>query len=100
MSDADQVRVVDNEVEHRYEAFIGDDRAGFLDYRRRPGRIVLVHTEVDEQFEGRGVGGRLAEAALDAARAHGVSVTPTCPFVADYIEEHPAYADLVDAPPR
>jgi predicted GNAT family acetyltransferase len=95
VSERPEFRVVNNEAAHRYEAFIGDERAGFVDYRLRPGRIVLVHTEVDDSFEGQGVGGRLAEAALDDARARGLSVSPMCPFIASFIDEHPEYADLV-----
>ena len=69
--------------------------AGFVEYRfAGEGRIVLTHTEVDERFEGHGLGGRLAEGVLDDARAHGWQVVPRCPFIADYIRRHPDYADL------
>ncbi len=90
------IRVADNPAEHRYEAWVGDDLAGFLTYRFRPGRIVLVHTETEDGWQGHGVGGRLAAGALDDARARGLRVTPLCPFVADYISRHPEYADVVE----
>ena len=47
------VRVVDNPDRNRYEAYVGDELAGFVTYRARPGVVVLVHTEVDDAFEGR-----------------------------------------------
>jgi predicted GNAT family acetyltransferase len=89
------VRVVDNPERHRYEGYVGDQLAGFVTYRTRPGVQVLVHTEVDGAFGGRGVGSRLASAVLEQARAHGLKVDPFCPFIAGYIERHPELADLV-----
>ncbi len=90
-----QVRVVDNPDASRYEAYVGERLAGSLVYRMQPSHIVLVHTEVDEEFEGAGVGSRLAAGALDDARARGLSVSPLCPFVVSYLERHPEYRDLV-----
>lgn len=97
MTDASDVAVADNPARHRYEARCDDELAGFVDYRLRSGSIVLTHTEVFPQFEGRGVGGRLAAHALDDARARGLAVVPQCPFIGEYIRDHPDYADLVAA---
>ena len=91
------VRVSDNPGAHRYEATVGDDLAGFAEYRLVGRRVVFTHTEIQPQFEGKGIGGRLAAAALDDVRARGLGVTPLCPFIAGYIERHPAYADLVSS---
>ena len=79
----------------RYEALAGARLAGYVAYRRRPGALVLVHTDVLPGWEGRGVGGRLARAALDDVRARGLSVVPSCPFIAAWMRRHPEYADLV-----
>jgi hypothetical protein len=96
MSDAaPAVRIVDDPGASRFEAYVGDELAGFVQYRLRPGRIVFVHTEVDDAFEGHGVGSTLARGVLDEARARGLGVTPVCPFIRAYIERHDGYADLV-----
>jgi predicted GNAT family acetyltransferase len=50
---------------------------------------------VPEAFEGKGVGGQLARAALAYAREHELKVIPTCPFIAAYITKHPEHHDLV-----
>jgi uncharacterized protein len=87
--------LVNDAAHHRYELRVGGEVAGFVDYRfAAEDRIVLVHTEVDERFEGHGVGSRLARGVLDDARAHGWQVVPRCPFIAEYIERHPEYQDL------
>lgn len=91
----DAVRVEDNPAEHRYEIFLDDTPVGFAEYRDALGQRVLFHTVIDPEFEGRGLGGKLAAAALDDVRAKGLEVVPTCPFIRSYIERHPEYADLV-----
>jgi predicted GNAT family acetyltransferase len=92
-----EIRVTDNRDEGRYEAHVDGKPAGRIYYRERPDSIVLVHTEVDEEFEGHGVGGRLVAGALDDIRSRGLSVTPVCRFADAYIRRHPEYADLVAA---
>jgi predicted GNAT family acetyltransferase len=94
------VTVADNPARHRYEALVDGRVAGFTTYRRRPGRITFVHTEVVPEAAGQGVGGAIARTALDAARAEGLTVVAACPFVAGWIERHPGYADLLAAPAR
>ena len=90
------VTVRDNPDRQRYEAFLGDELAGFSEYRLREGRITFTHTEVDDAYEGEGIGSRLASAVLDAARDAGLDVYPACPFIAEYIRRHPdRYLDLV-----
>jgi uncharacterized protein len=96
MSERQQITVRDNPERHRFEAV--DESgvvAGFAAYRRSKDTVVLTHTEVDDAFEGHGVGSRLAQGALDALREQGVRVKPSCPFISAYIESHQEYADLV-----
>jgi predicted GNAT family acetyltransferase len=72
-----------------------DGHLALIQYARSGDRIVFLHTEVPPPLEGRGVGGRLARAALDYARDHKLSVVSRCPFVAAYIRKHPEYQALV-----
>ncbi len=92
---AAQIAVVDNTGAERYEIQVDGEPAGFLQYRLLPGLIELVHTEIDEEFEGRGLGSRLISFALDDARERKLAVLPFCPFVNDYIRRHRQYLDLV-----
>lgn len=91
-----RIEVHDNPDEDRYEIRVDGQLAGFAQYRLRPGKISFVHTEIDSEREGAGLGSRLVRFALDEARMRGLSVVPICPFVAGYIERHPGdYLDLV-----
>lgn len=96
----DDLRVVDEPGRQRYEARIGDEVAGYLEYRAAGGRTILVHTEVDPAMEGRGVGSKLVAGALDDLRSRGRRITVKCPFVAAFLKRHPDYRDLVAEPPR
>ena len=91
--------VRDNPAELRYEILAGDDLLGVIRYVREPGTVVLVHTEIEPEAEGRGVGSRLVAGALADIRSRGLRLVPVCPFVRDYIARHPEYDDLVVANP-
>ena len=90
------VVVTDNPERSRYEAAIDGQVAGFAEYTLAGKRIVFTHTEVDEAFEGEGVGSQLARQALDDVRDNRqLEVVPICPFIAGWIKRHPEYAAIV-----
>ena len=90
------VTVRNNPEEHRYEAVIDGELAGIAVYSLAEHRITFTHTEVEDRFEGHGVGSTLARVALDEVRADGTrTVRPLCPFIKAWIDKHPDYADLV-----
>jgi uncharacterized protein len=96
MEEIMNAEVRNNKTEYRYELWMNDELAGYTQYVMDRGRIAFLHTEVYESFEGMGLGGRLARAALDDARTKGLVVVPYCPFIAGYIERHfDEYGDLV-----
>ena len=96
--DVSDATVVDSFEESRYEILLGGEVAGMLHYRRHGDLVELAHTEIDQAFEGRGLAGRLASAALADARARSTPVRVTCPFVQSYLQRHPEYADIVEDP--
>jgi predicted GNAT family acetyltransferase len=89
------ISLADNADEQRFEVRVGDELAGFAQYRARPGLLAFTHTEIDDRFEGQGLGGKLVAFALDDARKRELAVLPFCPFVNGYIERHHEYLDLV-----
>ncbi|MEU8383124.1 GNAT family N-acetyltransferase [Streptosporangium sp. NPDC048865] len=91
----DDIEVSDAPGASRFEILLDGEVAGFVEYRLRAGKIIFTHTEILPEHGGKGLGGRLVSAALDASRSAGRSVVPLCPFVARYIRRHPAYKDLV-----
>jgi len=95
------VEIEHNESEQRYEASVDGKPAGFAAYQLTDLLVVFTHTEVDDAFEGQGVGSALARGALDDVRRRGSrKVLPLCPFIKSWIEKHPDYQDLVYGAPR
>jgi uncharacterized protein len=91
----EHIVVTDAEDRNRFEAHDASGKlAGFLEYTRTAELVVYPHTLVEPAFEGKGVGGALASAALADARTRGLRVLATCPFVAAWLSRHPEYQDL------
>jgi len=84
--------VVDVPEQNRFEARTPDGQvAGFSAYQRDGDRTIITHTEVDDAYEGEGVGSQLVQGMLDQLRERGQAVRPDCPFVRSWIDKHPAY---------
>ena len=94
-SDAMAPTVTDVSDRRRFEIEVDGAVLGFAYYRRRPGVITFLHTEIDPAHEGEGLGTLLVKAALDTARAEGLAVLPYCPFFRGFIDRHREYLDLV-----
>jgi predicted GNAT family acetyltransferase len=92
---ADVPRVVNNELEQRFEIHDGGHVA-LLAYSKTPGRITYLHTDVPSELEGRGYGGRLAKEALEYAAREHLHVVLVCPFVRGFLSRHPEYQALVE----
>ncbi len=86
--------VRDNAALGRFELDLDGD-LGFVTYRRAAGVVTLLHAEVPAALNGRGYGSRLVRGSLDLLRAEGARVVPVCPFIAAFIDRHPAYRDLL-----
>jgi len=72
---------------------------GELIYKRLGRTLELVHTEVAPALRGRGVGEALAQGAIEHARAEGLRIVATCPYVQHWLAKHPEHRDLVVASP-
>jgi uncharacterized protein len=85
-------QLADAPDEGRFEARVGGELAGFIDYRRSGSRLILVHTEVLGAFEGRGIASALARFVLGGIRERGERVSIRCPYLTAFVERHPEYA--------
>lgn len=80
---------------HRYVAEAEGTVVAETLYAERDDRFVFVHTEVDPDMEGRGLGSDLTRFALDDMRANRRRIQALCPFTAGWIDRHPDYEDLL-----
>ncbi len=95
-----ETEVEDRPEQHRFEIVADGTVAGFADYRLRGDEITFTHTQVDQAYEGEGLGSVLVRHALDAARDRELAVLPVCPFVRDWIARHEDYLPLVPGSAR
>lgn len=88
---ADGIEVVDQTDQSRF-VVQGSGGAAELEYLLDGDRLYLIHTEVPDAWEGRGVGGQLVRAALRRAAANNLTVVPWCPFARSWLRSHEAEA--------
>ncbi|MFI6567948.1 GNAT family N-acetyltransferase [Nocardia fluminea] len=86
-----QRRVVRNADKNRYDVFLDDELAGFAEYVERDNDTDFVHTEIDDAFAGKGLGGVLARVAVEDVIARGRTITAHCPFIRGWLDKHPQY---------
>ena len=95
--------VTNNSGKQLYELATGGEIA-IAAYETRGDAVVFTHTLVPPALEGRGVGSRLIQGALDDVRRQGGHVIAECGFVAAYLQRHPDQQDLMvwchDGPQR
>lgn len=91
----DQLSFLRDDRRSRYEASLGDTAVGVVEYSLRDRTMIIVHTGTKPEFRGNGIAALLSTHVLDDARRLGLQVVPECPFTAQFIVDHPEYADLV-----
>jgi predicted GNAT family acetyltransferase len=79
----------------RYEILLDGRVVGIAEYADRGDVLVFHHTEIDAALRGDGLGAQLVQAALDDVRAQGRRIVPTCWYVAEFLDHHPDYGDLL-----
>lgn len=84
----------------RFTISVEGQPAGFTQFVQRDGQRVFFHTEVNDQFEGRGLATILVGEALAATKQPGIRIVPVCKLVAAYCAKHPEFDDVVDPPTR
>jgi len=82
----------------KYTVAVDGQTVGLTAFADRNGQRVFYHTEVDEEFGGRGLATIVIGEALKATRADGKRIVPVCPTVADYIKKHPEFSAITDKP--
>jgi predicted GNAT family acetyltransferase len=95
------LELVNDAAARRYRLMLGTDEVGFIEYDPIGEHSILIkHTEVKSQHEGKGYGSELVRRALDDVRSQGRTVVPICPYALNFVRRHREYADLVQADMR
>jgi predicted GNAT family acetyltransferase len=87
---------IHNTAQNRFELHLPDGTMAFIAYRPTGGNtLLLYHTEVPPQYEGKGIGSRLVEKSLSLCKEEGKQVIPICSFIDAYIRRHPQWKEIV-----
>ena len=71
--------VTDNKDLHRFEIRLDGELAGFTDYHQNGDVMVLIHTEVDERFQGHGLASRARSVRARRRARSGLRGAPAVP---------------------
>lgn len=83
-TDAD---VIDDAANNRF-VFIENGLEAELTYRVEDNTLTLLHTGVPEDLGGRGIAGRLVQAAVNRASQSGETVAPWCPYTRSWLKKN------------
>jgi predicted GNAT family acetyltransferase len=91
-----ELRLADDTSAHRYRLLLDGQELGFVEYDPVGELAILIkHTEVGSEFEGKGYGSELVRRVLDDVRRQGKTVLPICPYAINFIRRHPEYIEVV-----
>ncbi|HBN05120.1 MAG TPA: N-acetyltransferase [Bacteroidales bacterium] len=91
----DKIEIIDNKEENRFELFVNGKDAGEIDYQIKDSKLIINHTGVNKEHEGKGLARMLVEYAVNYARENNFKILPICPYVKIVIERNKEYHDLL-----
>lgn len=86
--------LVNNEDIHNFELIV-DGHHAFIDYRAKGNKLYLVHTEVPEGLQGRGVAEALVQKTLEYMEKRNLKLVPLCQYVQIFLKRHPEWNRLL-----
>ena len=98
--EVEKLEVKNNTQRKRFEVELGEYDKAYIDYRKVGDRYTLVHTEVPQQYAGKGIADRLARGALALIEAEGAMISVTCPYLTKWLKRHPDYDSLMARKPN
>lgn len=94
---APDITVRDDRAASAFQATIGPQVVGTIEYERDGGIVTIKHTTVELELQGQGIATAFVQQTLDQLRSEGVTVRNECDFVSAFLGDHPEYASVVDS---
>lgn len=60
-----------------------------------PDKLIIEHTEVDDELRGKNVGLQLVNSAVEYARANNMKILPLCTFAKSVFDRKAAFHDVL-----
>lgn len=91
-----EVKQQNNEKNGSFEAFIDGNHAGLMTYTwAGEERFIIDHTEVEEAYNGKGVGKEMLVNAVEFARQNNKKIIPLCPFAKATFQKNKDLQDVL-----
>lgn len=78
-----------------FEVFYDTEKAGFLEYNIKDDILEILHTEVAEEYGGKGLGKELVKSAVEFAKKNNMKIVSFCPYAKKLIEKTPEFKDIL-----
>lgn len=78
-----------------FKAMEDGSKAGEMTYSRRGLALVIEHTEVDPDFQGKGVGKQLVKEAVTYSRENNIKIDPECSYAKKVLTRGEEYKDVL-----
>ncbi|WP_209390742.1 GNAT family N-acetyltransferase [Chryseobacterium sp. RR2-3-20] len=90
------VKQNNNEKNGSFEAYIDGQKAGLMTYTwAGEERFIIDHTEVEEAYNGKGVGKEMLIKAVEFARENNKKIIPLCPFAKATFQKNANLQDVL-----
>ena len=90
------IKVENNPVAGTYDAIVDGKVVGMVVCERANHRVIVLHTIIEPEYRGRGIGNVLVRETLDDLLAQGLTLTNFCGFITKFIASNPEYARVLD----
>lgn len=88
------MKYIVNEKDCQVQVYDGDKKIGLIDMVNKGDVIDAPHTEVDEEYGGQGIAGKLVDKLSEYARENNKKIIPTCPYIKNKFEKDDSYEDV------
>lgn len=74
-----------------------DEIMGFVTFPMNDrGVLCLDHTEVSDNYQGRGLAAQLVQEVAELAVSKNQKIIPICPYAVKWFEKNPKYGDVLE----
>jgi len=90
-----EIQQTDGESKGIFKAVESGKEAGRMTYSKAGNNSIIDHTEVNPEFNGKGVGKKMVIEAIKYARENNIKILPLCPFVKSVFDKTPEIRDVL-----
>lgn len=92
-----EIERVDQDTNGYFKAVIDGREAGKLTYTRSGDKkLTIDHTEVNSEYQGKGVGKAMVEKSAEYARNENLKIRPQCSYAKKIMERSSGFDDVLD----